>query len=183
VTPAEVAADISPSLAKKAISATVNGAHWDLQWPIEADAEIAIHTMKDEAQALELIRHDLAHIMARAVQEIWPDVKVTIGPVIENGWYYDFDRAEPFTPEDLGQIEAKMREIINRRDPVTTEIWDRDRAMKYLRGQQRALQGRADRGDPRAMSRSACTGTAIGRTSAGARICSTPASCPPTPSS
>ena len=131
VTPAEVAADISPSLAKKAISATVNGAHWDLQWPVEADAEIAIHTMKDEAQALELIRHDLAHVMARAVQEIWPEVRVTIGPVIENGWYYDFDRSEPFTPEDLGQIEAKMREIINRRDPVTTEIWDRERAVRY----------------------------------------------------
>ncbi|MBF9058564.1 threonine--tRNA ligase [Rhodobacterales bacterium HKCCSP123] len=131
VTPAQVAADISTSLAKKAISATVNGAHWDLQWPIAADAEIAIHTMKDEAQALELIRHDLAHVMARAVQEIWPDVKVTIGPVIENGWYYDFDRAEPFTPEDLGQIEAKMREIINRRDPVTTELWERDRAVAY----------------------------------------------------
>jgi threonyl-tRNA synthetase len=131
VTPADVAAGISSSLAKKAISATVNGAHWDLQWPIETDASIAIHTMQDDAQALELIRHDCAHIMARAVQEIWPDVKVTIGPVIENGWYYDFDRAEPFTPEDLGQIEAKMREIINRRDPVTTEIWDRDRAVKF----------------------------------------------------
>jgi len=131
ITPAEVAANISASLAKKAISATVNGAHWDLQWPVEADAEIAIHTMKDEAPALELIRHDLAHVMARAVQEIWPEVRVTIGPVIENGWYYDFDRAEPFTPEDLGQIESKMREIINRRDPVTTEIWDRDRAIRY----------------------------------------------------
>ena len=131
VTPAEVAAGISSSLAKKAISATVNGAHWDLQWPIPADASIAIHTMQDDAQALELIRHDCAHIMARAVQEIWPDVKVTIGPVIENGWYYDFDREEPFTPEDLGQIEAKMREIINRRDPVTTEIWERDRAVKF----------------------------------------------------
>ncbi|WP_370251426.1 threonine--tRNA ligase [Nioella sp.] len=131
VTPAEVAAGISSSLAKKAISATVNGAHWDLQWPIPADASIAIHTLQDDAQALELIRHDCAHIMARAVQEIWPDVKVTIGPVIENGWYYDFDREEPFTPEDLGQIEAKMREIINRRDPVTTEIWERDRAVKF----------------------------------------------------
>ena len=131
VTPADVAAGISNSLAKKAISATVNGAHWDMQWPIEDNASIAIHTMADDAQALELIRHDCAHIMARAVQEIWPDVKVTIGPVIENGWYYDFDRAEPFTPEDLGQIEAKMREIINRRDPVTTEIWDRDRAVKF----------------------------------------------------
>ncbi len=133
VTPAEVAADISNSLRKKAISATVNGQHWDLQWPIEADAEIAIHTMKDEAQALELIRHDAAHIMARAVQALWPDVKVTIGPVIEHGWYYDFDREEPFTPEDLGAIEAKMKEIINARDPVTTEIWERARAVEFYK--------------------------------------------------
>ncbi|HSG36122.1 MAG TPA: threonine--tRNA ligase [Paracoccaceae bacterium] len=131
VTPAEVAASIATSLAKKAISAQVNGKHWDLQWPINSDATIAINTMKDEAPALELVRHDLAHIMARAVQEIWPDVKVTIGPVIEHGWYYDFDRSEPFTPEDLGAIEKKMREIINRRDPVTTEVWDRARAVKF----------------------------------------------------
>ncbi|GAB5438323.1 threonine--tRNA ligase [Falsiruegeria mediterranea] len=131
VTPAQVAADISTSLAKKAISATVDGQHWDLQWPINADAQIAIHTMKDEAQANELIRHDLAHIMARAVQEIWPDTKVTIGPVIDNGWYYDFDRAEPFTPEDLGAIEKKMKEIINKRDVVTTEVWDRQRAIDF----------------------------------------------------
>ncbi|MBK0327632.1 threonine--tRNA ligase [Rhodobacteraceae bacterium F11138] len=133
ITAAEVAADISTSLAKKAISATVNGQHWDLAWPIQSDADIAIHTMKDEAQANELVRHDLAHIMARAVQEIWPDTKVTIGPVIENGWYYDFDRAEPFTPEDLGLIEKKMKEIINKREPVTTEIWDRDRAIEFYK--------------------------------------------------
>ncbi|KAF0171135.1 MAG: threonyl-tRNA synthetase [Rhodobacteraceae bacterium] len=131
VTPAEVAASIAPGLAKKAISASVNGAHYDLQWPIHADAAIAIHTMADDAQALELIRHDLAHIMARAVQEIWPDVKVTIGPVRDYGWFYDFDRAEPFTPEDLGQIEAKMKQIINARDPVKTETWDRARAIAY----------------------------------------------------
>jgi threonyl-tRNA synthetase len=131
VTPAEVAADISTSLGKKAISAQVDGAHWDLAWPIEHDAAIAINTMKDEAPALELIRHDFAHVMARAVQEIWPDVKVTIGPVIENGWYYDFDRAEPFTPEDLGQIEAKMKEIINARDPVRTEVWSRADAIAH----------------------------------------------------
>ena len=98
VTAGEVAASIAPGLAKKAISATVNGAHYDLQWPIMADATIAIHTMADDAQALELIRHDLAHIMARAVQEIWPDVKVTIGPVRDYGWFYDFDRKEPFSP-------------------------------------------------------------------------------------
>lgn len=132
ITPAQVASSISTSLGKKAISATVNGQHWDLQWPIDSDATIAIHTMKDEEQANELIRHDLAHIMARAVQEIWPDTKVTIGPVTEHGWFYDFDRAEPFTPEDLGQIEAKMKDIINAREPVTTEIWERDRARRLL---------------------------------------------------
>ncbi|NND20474.1 MAG: threonine--tRNA ligase [Silicimonas sp.] len=130
-TAAGVASDISTSLGKKAISATLDGAHWDLAWPIERDAEISIHTMKDDDQALELIRHDLAHIMARAVQEIWPDVKVTIGPVIEHGWYYDFDRQEPFTPEDLGRIEAKMKEIINARDPIRTEVWDRERAIAH----------------------------------------------------
>jgi len=131
ITPGAVAADIATSLAKKAISATVNGAHYDLQWPIDADADIAIHTMKDEAQALELIRHDLAHVMARAVQAIWPGVKVTIGPVIKNGWYYDFDRKEPFTPEDLSAIEIKMKEIIAARDPVRTELWDRARAIAH----------------------------------------------------
>ncbi|WP_420859152.1 threonine--tRNA ligase [Marivivens marinus] len=131
VTPAEVAASIATSLAKKAISASVNGKHWDLQWPITEDASIAINTMKDDAPALELIRHDLAHIMARAVQEIWPDTQVTIGPVIKDGWYYDFDRAEPFVPEDLALIEKKMKEIINKREEVRTEVWDRARAVKH----------------------------------------------------
>ena len=133
ITAAEVAADISTSLAKKAISATVNGAHYDLAWPIEANADIAIHTLKDEDQANELIRHDFAHVMARAVQELWPDVKVTIGPVIDNGWYYDFDREESFTPEDLGAIEKKMKEIINLRDTVRTEIWPRDKAVQHYK--------------------------------------------------
>ena len=127
----EVAADISKSLAKSAISCSINGVHSDLSVPLTDDVDFAIHTMKDDAQALELIRHDAAHIMARAVQELWPDTKVTIGPVIDNGWYYDFDRAEPFTPDDLAFIEKKMKEIINKREPVTTEIWDRDRALKF----------------------------------------------------
>ncbi len=131
ITAGEVAADISKSLGKKAISATLNGAHYDLAWPIDADASIAIHTMADEEQANELVRHDLAHIMARAVQDIWPDTKVTIGPVIKDGWYYDFDRAEPFVPEDLALIEKKMKDIINKRDPVRTEVWDRARAIKH----------------------------------------------------
>ena len=138
ITAAAVAESISKSLAKKAISATVNGEHWDLQWPINEDASIALHTMQDEDQASELVRHDLAHIMARAVQEIWPDTKVTIGPVIKSGWYYDFDRKESFTPEDLATIEKKMKEIINKREPVRTEVWDRDLANKYYE----------DRGEP-----------------------------------
>ena len=133
ITAAEVASDISTSLGKKAISATVNDAHYDLQWPIDADATIAINTIKDTEPALELVRHDLAHIMARAVQEIWPDVKVTIGPVINNGWYYDFDRKEPFTPEDLGLIEKKMKDIINLRDGVRTEVWERHRAIQHYK--------------------------------------------------
>ena len=133
ITGAAVAADISTSLGKKAISCTVDGEHWDLAWPINDSAAIAIHTMKDDAQALELIRHDAAHIMARAVQEIWPDVKVTIGPVIKDGFYYDFDREEPFTPEDLVIIEKKMKEIINARDPVRTEVWSRADAIAHYK--------------------------------------------------
>jgi threonyl-tRNA synthetase len=109
-----------------------------MAWPIDADATVAINTMKDEAPALELIRHDLAHIMARAVQELWPDTQVTIGPVIKDGWYYDFDRKEPFTPDDLATIEKKMKEIINKRDAVRTEVWDREVAIKYYE----------DRGEP-----------------------------------
>ena len=138
VTAADVAADISSSLRKKAISATVNGQHWDLQWPIDADSAIAINTMKDEEPALELVRHDLAHIMARAVQELWPETQVTIGPVIKDGWYYDFDRKDAFTPDDLETIEKKMKEIINKRDEVRTEIWERDVAIQYYK----------DRGEP-----------------------------------
>ncbi len=131
VTAGDVALSIAPSLAKKAISALIDGQHSDLQWPITADSKIAILTLTDDAKALELIRHDCAHIMARAVQEIWPDVKVTIGPVRDYGWFYDFDRAEPFSPDDLGAIEAKMKQIINAREPVKTEVWDRARAIAY----------------------------------------------------
>ncbi len=129
-TAADVAAGISKSLGKAALAAVIDGRLSDLSVPLESDASLAIVTAKDDA-ALELIRHDCAHIMARAVQELWPDVKVTIGPVVENGWYYDFDRAEAFTPEDLGAIEARMREIIARRDPVRWEVWERDRAVRH----------------------------------------------------
>ncbi len=130
-TPGAIATDISKSLGKAALAARVDGRLADLSVPIEKDVALGIVTAKDEAEALGLIRHDCAHIMARAVQELWPDVKVTIGPVIENGWYYDFDRAEAFTPDDLATIEARMREIIALRDPVRTEVWDRDRALRH----------------------------------------------------
>jgi len=132
VTAATVAADIAPSLAKAAFAAKIDGALTDLSRPIDADARLAIVTAKD-AEALELIRHDCAHIMARAVQEIWPETRVTIGPVVENGWYYDFDREEPFTDADFAQIEAKMRHIIAARDPVRTEVWPRDKAIAHYR--------------------------------------------------
>ncbi len=130
VTGADVAADISKSLGKAALACKIDGRLADLSQPIAADAALSIVTAKDLA-ALELFRHDCAHVMARAVQELWPEVKVTIGPVIENGWYYDFDRAEPFTPQDLAQIEARMRAIIAAREPVRTELWDRGRAIAH----------------------------------------------------
>lgn len=133
ITPTEIAQSISPSLGKRAISAHVNGTHWDLLWPINEDASIRINQLDDNSHSLELIRHDFAHVMARAVQELWPETKVTIGPVIENGWYYDFDRETPFTPGDLQIIEKKMREIINLKDKVAFEVWDRERALEYYR--------------------------------------------------
>jgi len=131
VTGAAVAEDISKSLAKAALACKIDGRLSDLSQPIEADAKLAIVTGKDEAEALELIRHDCAHIMARAVQELFQGTKVTIGPVVENGWYYDFDRDEPFTEEDFAAIEKRMREIIAKRDPVRTEIWSREDAINH----------------------------------------------------
>jgi threonyl-tRNA synthetase len=130
VTAAEVARAISPALAKSAVSASWQGRHWDLHWPIEAGGRIAIHSPRDP-EGLELIRHGLAHVMAKAVQRLWPETRVTIGPVTETGWFYDFDRPAPFTPEDLGAIEAEMRRIIAAREPVRSEVWDRARARAH----------------------------------------------------
>jgi threonyl-tRNA synthetase len=131
VTGAAVAEDISKSLAKAALACRIDGKLSDLSQPIERDASLAIVTARDEAEALELIRHDCAHIMARAVQELFQGTKVTIGPVIENGFYYDFDRDEPFTEEDFEAIEKRMREIIAKRDPVRTEVWSREDALHF----------------------------------------------------
>src|SRR6476659_8736696 len=127
VTGREVAESIAKSLAKKAVAMSLDGKVEDLAKPIKADAKIRILTREDPA-ALELIRHDAAHVMAQAVQELYPGTQVTIGPAIENGFYYDFARDEPFTPDDLPRIEAKMHEIIARDKPFTCEVVDRDHA-------------------------------------------------------
>jgi threonyl-tRNA synthetase len=110
----QVAAAIGPGLAKAALAGRVDGRLVDTSYVIERDASLAIVTAKDEADALELLRHDAAHVMAQAVQELYPGTQVTIGPAIENGFYYDFARSEPFTPEDLERIEARMHEIVKR---------------------------------------------------------------------
>ncbi|MDX2203829.1 MAG: threonine--tRNA ligase [Hyphomicrobiaceae bacterium] len=132
VTGKAVAEAISKSLAKKAVAMVVDGRLVDLADAIEADAAVRIVTRTDP-EALELIRHDAAHVMAEAVQALWPGTQVTIGPVIENGFYYDFAKAEPFLPEDMPRIEAKMREIIDRNAPFTKELWSRDEAKAFFR--------------------------------------------------
>ena len=131
VTGADVAAAIGPGLAKAALALTVDGKEWDLFRPIEHDAKVRIITRKD-AEALELIRHDTAHVLAMAVQELFPGTQVTIGPAIEDGFYYDFARDEPFTPDDLPKIEAKMREIVARDLPTRRTVWPRDEAMRHF---------------------------------------------------
>jgi threonyl-tRNA synthetase len=131
VTGRDVAESISKSLGKKAVAMALDGKVKDLAEPIKADAKIRILT-RDDPEALALIRHDAAHVMAEAVQELYPGTQVTIGPVIENGFYYDFARPEPFTPEDLPVIEAKMREIVARDSPFTCEVMDRAEAKKLF---------------------------------------------------
>ena len=132
VTGAEIAADIGPGLAKAALCVTVDGELWDLTRTIEADADVAIITAKDEA-GLELLRHDAAHVLAEAAKELYPDIQVTIGPAIENGFYYDFSKAEPFTPEDMEKMEARMKEIVDRDEEITREVWDRVEAIRFFK--------------------------------------------------
>ncbi|MBI1650484.1 threonine--tRNA ligase [Hyphomicrobium sulfonivorans] len=128
----EVAKSIAPSLAKRTVAMSLNGTLSDLADPITADAEIKFISRTDP-EALELIRHDAAHVMAEAVQELWPGTQVTIGPVIENGFFYDFAKQQPFEPDDIPKIEQKMGEIIARNAPFTKEFWSRDEAKKFFR--------------------------------------------------
>ena len=128
----EIAKSISPSLAKRTVAMTLNGVLSDLADLIKQDAEIKFVSRTDP-EALELIRHDAAHVMAEAVQALWPGTQVTIGPVIDNGFFYDFAKAEPFEPEDIPKIEKKMAEIIQKNAPFTKEFWSRDDAKRFFR--------------------------------------------------
>ena len=132
VTGKEVAEKISKSLAKDAMVMSVNGELKDLDFLIEKDCSVKIFTSKNK-EGLETIRHDTAHILAMAVQELFPGTQVTIGPVIENGFYYDFARKEPFTEEDLKKIENKMRQIVDRDEKTKREVWDRDKAIDHFK--------------------------------------------------
>ena len=131
----QVAADIGPGLAKAAIAVRVDGELWDLSRPIETDASLSIVTLKDDDDTVfSLLRHDAAHVMAEAVKELFPKTQVTIGPAIEDGFFYDFSRADPFAPEDLEAIEARMRQIVGRDEELIREVWDRDKAIEFFNG-------------------------------------------------
>jgi threonyl-tRNA synthetase len=132
VTGAALAAAIGPGLAKAALAVKVDGAMKDLSAAIDRDAKVAIVTAKDP-DALDLIRHDAAHVLAEAVQELYPGTQITFGPAIEDGFYYDFVRAEPFTPDDFARIEARMREIVDRDETIVRETWSRDRAAAHFK--------------------------------------------------
>ncbi|KHF25773.1 threonine--tRNA ligase [Solemya velum gill symbiont] len=134
VTVADIAASIGEGLARATLAGRVNGDLVDASFLIEEDAEVAIVTSRDEEDALELIRHDAAHVMAQAVQELFPGTQVTIGPAIDNGFYYDFSREEAFTPDDLQKIEDRMREIVGRKLPIEREVWDRNEAIELFKG-------------------------------------------------
>ena len=131
LTVAEVAADIGPGLAKATLAGKIDKDLVDASYLISEDANLAIITGKS-GEALELVRHDAAHVMAQAVQELYPGTQVTIGPAIEDGFYYDFARDEHFTPEDLSRIEDRMREIVGRNLPIEREVLDRDAAIKMF---------------------------------------------------
>ena len=132
VTPATIAADIGPGLAKAALLAVVDDAEWDLTRPIENDARLSLVTAKDE-QALALLRHDCAHVMAEAVLELFPETQVTIGPAIENGFYYDFHRETAFSEDDIATIEKRMHEIVDRDEPIIRNVWTRDEAVAFYK--------------------------------------------------
>ncbi len=133
-TGADLAVVISGSLARRAVAIRIDGVLRDLSEPLTGDSAVEIVT-RDDPDGLALIRHDAAHALAEAAKELYPDIQITIGPVIENGFYYDFSRTEPFTPDDLARLEERMREIVDRDEPITREVWDRDEAARFFEGE------------------------------------------------
>src|SRR5215207_5020410 len=128
----EVAASIAKSLEKKAILAKLDGELLDLDRPLHKSGRFELLT-RESPEALETIRHDVSHILAEAVQELFPGTQVTIGPAIEDGFYYDFARDEPFSLDDLAKIEQRMKEIVDRDEPIRREVWDRDEAIAHFK--------------------------------------------------
>jgi len=152
VTPADVAAKIGPGLAKAALAAKVDGKLWDLTQPVTADAKMSIVTARDP-EGLEVMRHDAAHVMAQAVQELFPGTQITFGPSTDDGFYYDFVRDEAFTPDDFAKIEARMREIVGRDLPIVREEWPPEKAVAYFTEQGETYKAEwvseiAKRGEP-----------------------------------
>jgi len=133
VTGAELAAAIGPGLAKAAVAVKIDGRPRDLATLIDHDAAVAIIT-RDTPEGVDILRHDAAHVMAEAVKELYPETQVTFGPATETGFYYDFARATPFTPDDLARIEERMRDIVRRDEPITREVWERDKAVAFFDG-------------------------------------------------
>src|SRR3954466_14826149 len=131
VSGADIAAAIGPGLAKAAIAVRIDGKARDLATVIDHDAAVAIIT-RDTPEGIEVLRPDAAHVMAEAVKELYPETQVTFGPATETGFYYDFARATPFTPDDLARLEERMRDIVERDEPISREVWDRDKAVQFF---------------------------------------------------
>ena len=175
VTVAEVAQSIGPGLAKAALAGRVDGKLVDTSFKLERDADLAIVTDKDK-DGLELLRHSTAHLLAYAVKELFPDAQVTIGPVIENGFYYDFSYKRPFTPEDLAAIEKRMAELAKRDIPVAREVWERDKAVEFFKSIGEHYKAEIIASIPAGEDRSASIARATSSTSAAVRTCPPPAS-------
>ena len=178
VTVDEVAASIGAGLRKAALAGRVDGKLVDTSFVIDSDAQLAIVTDKDP-DGLEVIRHSTAHLLAQAVKQLFPEAQVTIGPVIEDGFYYDFAYKRPFTPEDLAAIEARMAELAKADQKVSRRVMPRDEAVEFFKRHGRELQGRDHRQHPGQGATSACTARATGWTCAAARTCLPPASSRP----
>ena len=151
----EIAGRISKKLAKQALAAKANGNLIDVYLPIDDGATVEIITRETD-EALELIRHDAAHVMAEAVQELFPDTQVTIGPTITNGFYYDFHRDTPFTPDDLKTIEKRMQDIVRRNEEIRREVWDRDEAVAFFLEKGEEFKAEIIRELPAEIGRASC---------------------------